>query len=91
MDPTTRPNMSTLVFPAAGVAWAVCFVLNHWLLGEADQIGADGAVAITGIVTWIAQRWDRASKRNHQHVIRKHGAEYYGPAGNERSPADDTA
>lgn len=85
MDPTTRPNILTVGVIAGAIAQMVLFAWNA-LVPKFPMGAAEGA-ALTTILTAFAQWADRLSKREHQHVIRKHAQEYYGPT----NPADDTA
>lgn len=87
MDPTTRPNVTTLVFPAGAVAWFICWLYDGFRRPDWPVLGDAGVTSVTMLVIYVTQAWDRNSKRNHQHVIRKHAQEYYGPT----NPPDDTA
>jgi hypothetical protein len=70
MNTESRPNIVTVGALAGAVSWFVCFGIKTW--GGLD-LGAEGGIAMSTLLTYAVQYADRISKRGSSHVIQKYG------------------
>lgn len=70
MNPDTRPNIITVGALGGSLSWFICFGLAR----AGIDLGAEGGIAMSVMVTFALQWADRYSKRSTAHVITKHGS-----------------
>lgn len=73
-----RPNISTVgVVGGVPITSLILWVWNSWLAPARGypQMTAEVAIGLCGVVIWVIQRFDRASKAAANHVINKYGDE----------------
>jgi hypothetical protein len=64
-----RPNIITIGAIGGAIAWFVCFGLKRYGI----DLGAEGGIAMSTLVTAGMQIVDRWSKREDGYVINKYG------------------
>lgn len=64
-----RPNIITIGAIGGAIAWFVCFFLNRYGI----DLGAEGGIAMSVLVTASMQQVDRLSKRAGSYAVNKYG------------------